>query len=475
MNRSKLLSVMPYILAILILTLVGVIIFTGLGDSDDTQTGTESQLKTSEEATNGGEQTAVQPGDTESEQTASAQAGDDTLSGSATEAGEGSESSGETSAAGTSGDSGTEAETPTAAPTPTEAPKATEAPVPTQIADLTFGYVFEKKADYVDTKDGVNLRLGCSTDTEVVAFLEEGKRLERTGYNDNWTRIIYNGQECYIATRLIIRAVDSIDAVVTPEASADDLTGETGDATETADAGETADDTDSSGAQAYASDSFTKSKWYGAGAGRTVCIDPGHQSQGNSDKEALGPGSTVMKAKCSSGTVGVSTGLAEYKLNLIVSLKLKAELEARGYTVIMTRTTNDVDLSNIERANIANEANADAFIRIHANASSNASANGIETLCMSSDSPYNAELYEDSYRLSADILLETVSRTGANERYVYPSDNYSGINWSQVPVSIVEMGYMTNAAEDELLSTDSYQNKIVVGIADGLDRFFSGE
>lgn len=101
---------------------------------------------------------------------------------------------------------------PTAEPVaePTSAPVETKTPDKTT-QDLTFGYTFESKADYVDTKSGINLRLGCSTDTERVAYLETGKRLERTGYNSEWTRVIYDGQECYLATRLIIDVVDSID------------------------------------------------------------------------------------------------------------------------------------------------------------------------------------------------------------------------------------------------------------------------
>jgi N-acetylmuramoyl-L-alanine amidase len=197
---------------------------------------------------------------------------------------------------------------------------------------------------------------------------------------------------------------------------------------------------------------------------KLVVIDPGHQLHANSALEPVGPGSATMKAKVSAGTASVNTGSPESALVLNVGLKLRESLRAYGLDVVMTRETQSVDVSNAQRAQMANEAGADLFVRIHADGATDQSVNGILMLYPATITGWTDDIAAESKRGAALALQELIKATGARDRGLSARSDLAGFNWSDVPTFLAEIGLMTNPAEDQLLATDAYQDKIVSGL-----------
>lgn len=205
---------------------------------------------------------------------------------------------------------------------------------------------------------------------------------------------------------------------------------------------------------------------------KTVAIDPGHQRKGNYTKEPIAPGETRCKAKVASGATGVSTGVDEYVLNLEVSLMLRQELLSRGYQVVMVRTSHDVDISNASRAIFCNNSGADIAIRIHGNSVDNPSVHGALTISTTDENPWVGAVTQESQKLSRLVVDHFCQVTGAKNRGVMLSDEYTGSNWSKIPVTILEMGFLSCPMEDEKMATDAYRQLMVQGIANGIDAYF---
>ncbi|WP_281673182.1 N-acetylmuramoyl-L-alanine amidase family protein [Pseudoramibacter alactolyticus] len=208
------------------------------------------------------------------------------------------------------------------------------------------------------------------------------------------------------------------------------------------------------------------------GAGKTIVLDPGHSAVMPAGTEPIGPGSKTMKAKDASGTRGTTTGVTEYAFMMTLARKLVPVLESRGYKVILTRKNNQTAISCAARAQVANNAKADAFVRLHANGVDNAAAKGALAICITPRNPYTAGTYQKSRLLSEKLLNTYCQVTGAENNGITEEDNMTGNNWAKVPTTLIEVGYMTNPEEDRLMQTDAYQIKIVNGIVGGLDAYF---
>lgn len=201
---------------------------------------------------------------------------------------------------------------------------------------------------------------------------------------------------------------------------------------------------------------------------KVVVIDPGHADKSNLEKEPNAPGSSLMKIKDGGGATGVSSKVPEYVINMEVAQRLKALLEKMDYKVIMTKTDNSKSLGNVERAKIGNEAKADLVIRIHCDGNENSSAAGASVLLPQPINENTKRIYEESKRCGEIVLNTLTKQVGMKNRGLIFSKEMTGFNWSEVPVILVEMGFLSNPSEDRLLSSADYQDKLAKGLADGI-------
>ena len=138
----------------------------------------------------------------------------------------------------------------------------------------------------------------------------------------------------------------------------------------------------------------------------------------------------------------------------------------------MTRSVHEVNISNKERAEYATTVGADIAVRIHGNGSTNQSIYGAETYVPSASNPYVSHLANASKSLGKCILDSYCAATGFKNRGVFTSDTMTGMNWSSVPVTILEVGYMSNPDEDRRMQDAIIQSNMVQGIANGIDKYF---
>lgn len=204
-----------------------------------------------------------------------------------------------------------------------------------------------------------------------------------------------------------------------------------------------------------------------------VVIDPGHQSHADATPEAIGPGSAEQKPRMTAGVTGVSSQVPEYEVDLEISTNLQRRLEDAGVRVVMTRTTNDVNLSNVERAQIANTSKADLFVRVHTDSSPDGSIAGVSTLYPAMNQ-WTKPIVARSRRAASEVQQHLVAATGAVDGGSVPRSDIAGFNWSKVPAVLVQTGFQSNPVEDRLLASPHYQDEVAQGMADGILAYLRG-
>src|SRR3954451_4131216 len=213
-----------------------------------------------------------------------------------------------------------------------------------------------------------------------------------------------------------------------------------------------------------------------AGGGPARCnriaIDPGHDARANLDTEPIGPGSSHRKIKDGGGTSGLVSGTPESVVNLHIALRLRKLLRADGYCVTMTRTrTAGRSMGNIRRARIANRAHAALMVRIHADGSTQRSRHGTSMLYPAFHRGWTGDVLPESRIAARKLQHALVTTLHSRDLGTVARSDITGFNWSNVPVVLAEVGFLTNPREDRRLNRASYQQRAARGLRRGVRAF----
>ena len=204
-----------------------------------------------------------------------------------------------------------------------------------------------------------------------------------------------------------------------------------------------------------------------AAAAALVCLDPGHGTAPDIGRqlEPIGPGSSQLKIKDPGGAAG------EAPVALAIARRTRALLRARGYRVAMTRDGVGYRGGNRERARFCNARGAALMIRIHADGSTDPGVHGISTLVPARRRGWTSDVYGASGRAGRVLQNELVAATGARNLGVVERADLTGFNWADVPVVLVETGFLSNPRESALLRSAAYQQQLAGALARGAQRF----
>ena len=196
-------------------------------------------------------------------------------------------------------------------------------------------------------------------------------------------------------------------------------------------------------------------------SGKTIVIDAGH---GKPDEGAES-----------------SNGTTEAETNLKIALKLQNLLEQSGSTVILTRSDEnaiyDIDSKTLKqkkisdihnRVKIGNESQADIFVSIHLNKIPEQQYYGWQC--------FYKEGNEDGKKL-AELIQSNLNESmqKENNRVAMKIDNIYIIKKVEIPISIVECGFLSNPQEEQQLQDEEYQNRLAWGIYNGIICYFQNK
>lgn len=279
--------------------------------------------------------------------------------------------------------------------------------------------------DYVLVNgDNVNVRVKPSTEADIYLVLQKGVDLHRTGEKDGWTRVKLNGSSFYVSSNYV-------------------------------------EETEINWKENEKRSENT----------HIIFIDPSKQITADTELEQIAPGSSQTKARMSAANIGVSTGNFEYDITLSVALKLKAILETRGYTVILSRDSSSVTISNRERALMADAASADIYLKLQAGSASS-DVKGLMGFVVSADNANNGDDHNKSYDLCKKVMEGAAELTGTGKRGIVETDKLTTLNYCNMPSAVINVGFLSNNEDDIRLSKDEYIGKLAEGIANGIDDYY---
>lgn len=183
-----------------------------------------------------------------------------------------------------------------------------------------------------------------------------------------------------------------------------------------------------------------------------VVLDPGH---GGKDNGASGPG-----------------GLHEKDVNLDVALQAGKLLQAKGIQVVYSRSDDSfVNLEDISA--IANRSNADVFVSIHCNSALTSTPGGTESYTFTSINYPELFLQQDERKRLATLLQENLIAKLQRTNRGVKEENFSVLRNTQMPAALVELSFISNPTEEQLLASPDYRARAAQAIADAISQYFA--